>query len=243
MAKQDYAAAEAEFVKQLEVNNKSSIVYTQIATARARQGNLEGAEQAFKQGLGELPDDARLLLGLAGLYNGQGKLDAAAGVYRQGMTAAPDNARFAMGLAVVRERQQRHDDAIALYEQLLEQNPDSILVINNLAAMLADHRQDEASLARAKELAAKLGNAAQPAFQDTVGWVHYRLGEYDEAARILSGLVEQMPDVPVFNYHLGMVYYRQGDNRAARELLARAVDEKATYHGVDEARRVLGEIE
>ena len=159
------------------------------------------------------------------------------------MTAAPDNARFAMGLAGVRERQQRYDDAIALYEQMLEQNPNNVLVINNLAALLADHRQDEASLGKAKELATKLGEAQQPAFQDTLGWVHYRLGEYDEAARVLSAVVEQAPDVAVFNYHLGMVYYRQGDNRAAKELLARAVGDGESYHGVDEARRVLGEIQ
>jgi Flp pilus assembly protein TadD len=56
-------------------------------------------------------------------------------------------------------------------------------------------------------------------------------------------VVEQAPDVAVFNYHLGMVYYRQGDKRAAKELLARAVGEKADYHGIDEARRVLAEIQ
>ncbi len=66
--KQDFAAAEQEFNAQLAVNAESSVVYTQIATARARQDNVEGAVQAFKDGLVALPDDQRLLLGLAGLY-------------------------------------------------------------------------------------------------------------------------------------------------------------------------------
>ena len=40
-----------------------------------------------------------------------------------------------------------------------------------------------------------------------------------------------------------MTYYRQGDNRAAKALLEKAVGEKASYLGVEEARRVLAEIQ
>jgi hypothetical protein len=40
-----------------------------------------------------------------------------------------------------------------------------------------------------------------------------------------------------------MVYYRQGDTRAAKELLARAVGEGQSYHGIDEARQVLAELQ
>jgi tetratricopeptide (TPR) repeat protein len=168
----------------------------QIAVARARQGNVEGAEQAFKDGLVLLSGDQRLILGLAGLYTGQGDLDGAASTFEQGIKADPENARFTLGLAGVRERQKRYEDAIAIYEQAHEKNPDNLIVVNNLASLLSDHRDDEQSLARAKELAGKLAETNQPALLDTLGWVHYRLGEYDQAAEVLSGVVEKAPDVP-----------------------------------------------
>ncbi|MDH3527431.1 MAG: tetratricopeptide repeat protein, partial [Gammaproteobacteria bacterium] len=102
---------------------------------------------------------------------------------------------------------------------------------------------DEASLARAKELASKLAETNQPALLDTLGWVHYRMGEYDKAVEVLSGVVEKAPDIPVFNYHLGMAYHKQGNAAAAKQYLSKAVDEKHTYDGVEEARRVLQELE
>ena len=188
------------------------------------------------------PDDPRLLLSLAGLYTGQGDLDKAASIYEQGMKADPENARFTLGLAGIRERQKQYEEAIAIYEKAYEKNPDNLVIVNNLASLLSDHRDDEQSLTRARELAGKLADTGQPALLDTLGWVHYRLGEYEDAASVLSGVVEKAPDVPVFRYHLGMVYLKQGDNRAAKEILSKAVAEEYNYDGVDEARRVYSEL-
>jgi tetratricopeptide (TPR) repeat protein len=176
------------------------------------------------------------------MYLSKGGLDKAVDVYQQGITAAPEDLNLSLGLANIHERQQQYDDAIAVYEQLLEKKPDNVVVINNLAVLLSDHREDIASLNRAKELASKLAESNQPALLDTLGWIHYRLGEYDEAAEVLSGVVVEAPDVPVFRYHLGMTYYKQGDNRAARDILSKTVAEEYTYAGVDEARRVYEEI-
>jgi TolA-binding protein len=87
-------------------------------------------------------------------------------------------------------------------------------------------------------LANKLADSDQPALLDTLGWVHYRLGEYDKAAEILSGVVEQEPRVPGVKYHLGMVYYSRGDQRAAKEILSKVVAEYISKEGEEEARRV-----
>ena len=92
------------------------------------------------------------------------------------------------------------------------------------------------------ELAEKLADSNQPALLDTLGWVHYRLGDYGEAVKVLTGVVEKAPDVPVFNYHLGMAYLKQGDKQEARTYLSKAVDKKYTYTGVDEARKALASL-
>jgi tetratricopeptide (TPR) repeat protein len=242
MSKQEFALAEQQFSRQIEINPKSSVVYTQLAMARARQDNREGAVAAMRQGLEALPGDTRLLTGLAGMYTQWGDLDKAATVFEQALAEFPDNQQIALGLAGIRERQQQYDAAIEIYERLHQQDPENLILINNLAALLSDHRKDEKSLARAKDLALKLADSKQPALLDTLGWVHYRLGEYDQAAAVLSGVVEQAPEVPVFRYHLGMTYYRQGDTRAAKDILSGAVADEYNYAGVDEARRVYAEL-
>ncbi|MEA2093935.1 MAG: tetratricopeptide repeat protein, partial [Pseudomonadota bacterium] len=242
VAKEDFTAAEAAFVKQSEVNPKSNVVYLQIAGARAKQGDMEGAVKAIEQGLDVLPDNSRLLLGLARLQISQGDLDAAASTYQQGLASTPDNTAFPLGLAGVYEQQGKFDESISIYEQMLETNPDILVAVNNLAALLADHRKDEQSLSKAMELASRLADAEQPALLDTLGWVHYRTGKYDQAVSVLTDVVEKAPDVPVFNYHLGMAYYKQGNKEAAREYLSKAVDEQSRYPGIEEARQVLSEI-
>ena len=218
------------------------MVYRQIAASRLNQKNTEGAIQALEQGLQAIPDDAGLLLNLAAVHAGLGDLDAAAGVYRQGMKAVPDDARFHLGLAGIYERQKKYEDAIVLYDQLLEKSPDNLIAVNNLAVLLSEQRTDEASMTRAKELALRLADSKQPALLDTLGWIYYRAGDYGKAAEVLSGVVEQAPEVGIFRYHLGMTYYKQGDFRAASEILSKAVAEDQQYDGVEEARRVYEEI-
>jgi tetratricopeptide (TPR) repeat protein len=242
MAAKKYPEAEKEFLLQQKVNSKSDVVYLQLAASRAKQRNPDGVESALLQGLGELPGDVKLTSALATFYLQQGNSDRAATVYEGALESSPNEQRFMLGLAGIRERQGRIEDAIELYEASLASSPDSILVINNLAALLADHRTDEASLNKARELADKLGSAKQPVLLDTRGWVYYRLGDYEKAAQILTTVVEAAPEEPIFRYHLGMTYYKQGDTRAAKELLSGAVAEGMMYEGVDEARQIYKEL-
>jgi len=242
MEKKEFAQAEEEYSKQLIITPENGRVYQLLALSRNSQGDFEGAVNTLEQGLEKLPGDSALLQSLANLYVRKNDLDKAATVYEDALKAAPDDLMLSLGLAGVREQQGRYEDAITLYEQLITSNPDNIYIVNNLAALLADNRSDKQSLSRARELASKLADSDQPALLDTLGWVHYRLEEYDKAAEILSAVVEKAPRVPVFRYHLGMTYYKQGDKRAAKEILSEAVAEDITYEGVEEARRVYKEI-
>ncbi|HKJ08458.1 MAG TPA: tetratricopeptide repeat protein, partial [Gammaproteobacteria bacterium] len=135
------------------------------------------------------------------------------------------------------------DDAAKVYEQLLAKQPGNAIAANNLASLIADHRSnDAASLAKAKKLVAKFGSSKQLAFLDTYGWVHYRLGDLDKAAKTLSEVVKKAPKVPVFQYHLGMVYYKQGNKVAAREHLSKALAGGAKAPWAGAARRALKSV-
>src|SRR5262249_37284226 len=51
---------------------------------------------------------------------------------------------------------------------------------------------------------------------DSLGWAHYRLGNYKEAVRHLERAVELRPEDPVLNDHLGDAFWRVGREREAR---------------------------
>ncbi|MCX8955024.1 tetratricopeptide repeat protein, partial [Ruegeria sp. NA] len=82
----------------------------------------------------------------------------------------------------------------------------SLIVANNLASLLTTHRADPESLQRAHALARRLRGTRVPFFQDTYGWIAYRLGNYEEALTYLEPAAEALPDQPLVFYHLGRTY-------------------------------------
>ncbi len=54
------------------------------------------------------------------------------------------------------------------------------------------------------------------AIVDSLGWAHFRLGNYEEAVRHLEDAVSLVPGDPTLNDHLGDAYWRVGREREAR---------------------------
>ncbi len=50
---------------------------------------------------------------------------------------------------------------------------------------------------------------------DSLGWGHYKLGNFDNAVRQLERAVELRPQDPIINDHLGDAYWRVGRQREA----------------------------
>jgi tetratricopeptide (TPR) repeat protein len=51
---------------------------------------------------------------------------------------------------------------------------------------------------------------------DSLGWAHFRMGNFKEATKNLERAVELRPEDPVLNDHLGDAYWRVGREREAR---------------------------
>jgi Tfp pilus assembly protein PilF len=167
---------------------------------------------------------------------------AAISTLEQGLKMVPEDPVLLHSLAGIYESSKDYPKAFAAYERILKKDPENALAINNLAALLVDHKGDADSLKRARELAKPLESTGQPAFIDTLGWVYYKSGETDKAVTLLSKAVEKAPQVLVFQYHLGMAYHKKGDVSAAKTHLAKAVEAKVDFPGIDEARQTLATL-
>lgn len=179
---------------------------------------------------------------LANLYLVQKDFAAAEQTYRQGLGAIPEDPELLLHLAVSYERTRDYSKAIETYERIVLKKPSFEIAVNNLASLLTDSKGDASSLKRAKTLAQRFEASSEPAFRDTLGWVYYKSGEADKAVAILKDVVKQAPATPVFRYHLGMAYYKQGNVAEAKVNLAKAVEAKNDFSGVDEARSTLKQI-
>jgi Flp pilus assembly protein TadD len=98
-------------------------------------------------------------------------------------------------------------------------------------------------MVRALELAKTLQAAENPAVLDTLGWAHYRNGQYAEAVSVLERVVAKAAQFPIFHYHLGMAYVATGNTVGAKQELKRAVAEaQSDYPGLEEARTTLKKL-
>ncbi len=120
---------------------------------------------------------------------------------------------------------ERIDDwpaAEADFRKALELNPDQPNVLNYLGYSLVEKREN---LDEALEMI-RTASAARPDsgyITDSLGWVLYRLGRFEEAVAPMERAVSLLPIDPVINDHLGDVYWAVGRKREAEFQWSRAL--------------------
>ncbi|WP_353617448.1 tetratricopeptide repeat protein [Tropicibacter sp. R15_0] len=144
---------------------------------------------------------------------------------------------------IANERQGDWEAAEADFRKALELNPDQPQVLNYLGYSLVEKqlKLDEA-LDMIERAVAKQPNAGY--IVDSLGWVLYRLGRYEESVPHMERAAELMPIDPIVNDHLGDVYWAVGRTREAEFMWKRALsfadwEGAAEETDVDRIRRKL----
>jgi len=219
-------------------NNSARLLQGQLQVLKGEKG---AAARTFETVIVAEPTNALGYRSLAGLHMGEQRYDDADKVVARGLAALPGDFSLRVTRAAIYEAAGRFDDAIVVYEELLRERPNADVLANNLASLLSEHRTDHASLNRAYELAQRFKRSDIPQFKDTLGWANYRIGKHDEASSLLQGATEQLPNLPVFRYHLGMNYLAQADKEAARRELEKALElaGEAAFPHAEQVRKAL----
>jgi tetratricopeptide (TPR) repeat protein len=134
---------------------------------------------------------------------------------------------YARGVSL--ERAGRWPEAERDLKEALKLDPDQPLALNYLGYSWIEKGQnfDEAlkMIGRAVDLMPNDGYVV-----DSLGWAHYKLGQYETALGHLERAVNLRPDDPTINDHLGDIYWRIG-----RQLEARYQWKRAIALGADKA--------
>ena len=148
-----------------------------------------------------------------------------------------------MLLASASSTQGQIDNAITAYDGALRLNPRNVLAANNLAVLLVDYKGDPQNLQKAFALSRDFEkDVPHPLFLDTLGWVRFKMGQQDEALRLMKDAVAKSPEVPTLNYHLGMAYYQSGKTAEARAYLSKALKSAEAFQGRQEAEQILSQM-
>jgi tetratricopeptide (TPR) repeat protein len=224
----------------LQSNPDSAHALSLLGETQARAGQWDAALQSNSKALDANDKWLPAYRNLVGIHLRNKDYDAANAALQRGLSAVPGNVELILLQANVLEQTGNYGEAIDNYANILTNNPSLAVAANNYIALVADHRNDAESLSKAAEYAGALDRNANPIFEDTLGWLRYRQGRYNDALELLESAVSRAGQIPQLRYHLGMAYVRTDRlEEARRELEAALADDSAEFTGKKAAREAL----
>jgi len=192
-------------------------VAVQRASLLADQGRIEEGRALIRAVPNRSPDDAMLKLRAeAHLLSDHQRAADAYKLLSDALTDNPNDNDLIYDAALAAGKAGHLDDEERLLNRLIKLDPSSAAAYNALGYDLADRGL---RLQEAKQLIEKAAALApdDALIRDSLGWVQYRLGNLQEARRLLEDAFQHQPD-PEIAAHLGEVLWTQGEHDAAREV-------------------------
>lgn len=213
---QDFAGAE-RWLARIDNPKRALEVQARRASLLARQGKVGEARELIRRVPEQTAGDARAkLLAETELLRERKLWADASKVMTQANKAYPDDVDLLYEQAMIEEKQGRLDDMERLLRRIIALKPDHHHAYNALGYSFAERRirltEARTLIQKALEL-----SPGEPFITDSLGWVEYRLGNREEAIRLLRGAYQMRPD-PEIAAHLGEVLWSAGQSEEARRI-------------------------
>jgi tetratricopeptide (TPR) repeat protein len=196
------------------------------AAALRSSGKPDAEIEVLAQIARRFPDMAIVHSTLGDALRNQDEFVDAVASYDRALELVPEGSRgrwfIHYARAIAHERLDNWEQAEADFRAALDLNTDHPQVLNYLGYSMVEK---QINLAEALDMIER-AVAARPDsgfIVDSLGWVLYRLGRYDEAVAHMERAVELMAVDPVVNDHLGDVYWAVGRKREAEFQWSRAL--------------------
>ncbi len=239
----DKAIKEYEYY--LQKTDEKGDVLIKLGISYDEMGNHEEAIRSFRSALEYFPQNDELYYFLGIEYRIIEDYQNAIDALQRAIRLNENNARYYFHLGVSYERLGMIEDAIHYLHRSVQLDDSSASALNYLGYLLADGniRLQEARLYIEKALAIDPENGA---YLDSMGWVYFRLSEYDKARTYLESAIKYIDLTDAENYviyeHLGDVYYKIGLVDKAVEAWQEALNLKYSEIIQNKIRRAKTEV-
>jgi len=208
----------------------------------AISGELDAAEAAFERAIELQPTWVDPYRNLARVALVRKDDEMALAAMQRGYEKTR-SVQLGIELAVKLDNAGESARARAIYEELLVAHPDDLNVANNFAMSLISGEPDQADLDRALELTERFSLQHNPVFLDTLGWVHFKRNDLQNALRLLERAARGGSNLAEIDYHLAEVYAALGRIDEAKNLLLEVQKSSQTFVGRDRAEQLLASLQ
>jgi tetratricopeptide (TPR) repeat protein len=142
---------------------------------------------------------------------------------KKAISLDPDNINAYTTLGMIYDELKMYSASDSLYETALIIFPENDLLLNNYAYSLAERglRLEYALKMSIKAIEQQPENGA---YLDTIGWIYYKLKQYNLALDYIKQSLNNREDNPIVIEHLGDVYFELGDHSNAKLYWKKAVE-------------------
>jgi len=206
------------------------------------KGDPDGAINVLRALAKTQSDNPSVYSALGDMYRSESRFEEAAEAYDKAIALLGEPAGFqwvvyySRGISL--ERAGRWADAERDFRFALELRPDHPAVLNYLGYSYVEKGENlDEALAMIQTAVAARPNDGY--ITDSLGWVYYRLGRYQEAVEAMEIAVGLTPLDPIINDHLGDVYWAVGRQREAMFQWRRAMSFDPEEKDLERIRRKL----
>lgn len=213
-----------EYVRALSVDPKIADAHYKVATIHGLKGNIDLAEQGYRNALGLSKDHAGALEGLGLLLLHQRKVDEAKPLLTRAVAQDPKRWRAHNGLAVIADMEHDFANSERHYQAALAQKPDQPMLLTNFGYSKyaagnwsAAESYFEKALARDPRHAKAWSN---------LGLLRVRQGDYDKAMDAFSRI---MSDAQASN-NIGYLCMIEGNYGQAEKYFIEAIKRSPSFN-------------
>jgi tetratricopeptide (TPR) repeat protein len=203
----NYKQALGYFNTIIEIDSTNRFGWLFLGFTYSDMGDIHMAESIYARAVKILPEDASLwsYYGLT-LYS-QKKFKEAIEPLKKALAIEPLSMNVLTTLPIIYENLEMYTQSDSLYEVAIKLFPDNYLLLNNYGYSLSERgiRMAESLAMSQKAVEGQPDNAA---FLDTMGWIYFKLGKYEEAKVYIEKSIEIEKISPVVLEHLGDVYLK-----------------------------------
>ncbi len=236
----DYASARRHF----ELIPAESSYYAEsilhISFLHKLEGQIDEAIKTLRQAL-PFVKEARLVLLYASYLEEQRRYDEAIAQLEKSKEEFSETPDLFYFLGSLWEQKGNPDKSINYLEAVLKIEPLHVQALNHLAYSLAERGRD---LDRA-EAYARQAIELQPAdgyILDTLGWVLYKQGRYEDSVAYLEQAHQKVSDEAIIAEHLGDAYVKTQLPEKAMEMYAKAYESEQSIEGRHKIEKKMSQV-
>jgi Flp pilus assembly protein TadD len=170
-------------------------------------GNIKTSIILIRTHLINHPNNGYLQKELGDLYRRNDQFEKASFNYLEALAAGYDTADVYRNLAISYEQLGKDVKAEANFKAALQRNPNDPFTLNYLGYWWTESGRNLSESIKLIERAVRL-RPNSGFFVDSLGWVHYQLGNFDLAVQFLEKATMLEPADPLIVSHLGDAYWQ-----------------------------------